>query len=152
NLEDTRLTAIGALRPDDVVLLLHPRSGEVSQFVGRVKATPERALPRPVTAAAYPPALPVPPVEVVRRCRVRPRLDALASCRGEHVFTNEDIVRNAAYCWSPMTAQEIKAKTGIDQRTYTDARLEDLALRAARAALVKSRRRPDEFGAVLFCS
>jgi len=152
NLEDTRLTAIGALGPDDVVLLLHPRNREVSQFVRRVKAAPGRALQQPVPAATYRPALPVPPVEVHRRFRVMPRLEALATCRGEHVFTNEDIVRNAAYCWSPMTAQEIKAKTGIDQRTYTDARLEDLALQAARAALVKSRRRPDEFGAVLFCS
>jgi hypothetical protein len=36
NREDTRLTAVGALGPDDVVLLLYPRSAEVSQFVRRV--------------------------------------------------------------------------------------------------------------------
>jgi 3-oxoacyl-[acyl-carrier-protein] synthase III len=152
NREDTRLTAVGALGPDDVVLLLYPRSAEVSQFVRRVKAAGGTIRQRPVPAVPYPPATPVPPVEVRRRFRVMPRLEALAACRGEHVFTNEDLVRNAAYCWSPMTAQHIKTKTGIEQRTYTDASLEDLALRAARAALVKCRRRPEEFGAVLFCS
>jgi len=152
NLEETRLTAIGELGPDDVVLLLHPRSVEVSRFIRRVKAPPGMMRQRPVPAPASPPAPPVPPVEVRRRFRVVPRLEALATCRGEHVFTNEDLVRNAAYCWSPMTAQDIKTKTGIGQRTYTDASLEDLALQAAHAALVKCRRRPEEFSAVLFCS
>jgi hypothetical protein len=38
NREDTRLTAVGALGPDDVVLLLYPRSVEVSQFVRRVQS------------------------------------------------------------------------------------------------------------------
>ena len=152
NQEETRLTAIGALDPDAVVLLLYPRSGEVSQFVRRIKAAPGTAQPRPVPSAAYPPVRPVPPVEVHRRFGVMPRLEALAACRGEYVFTNDDVVRNAAYCWSSMTAQHIKTRTGIDQRTYTDASLEDLALQAARAALAKCRRRPEEFGAVLFCS
>ena len=152
NLENTRLTAIGALALDDVVLLLHPRSVEVSRFVRRVKAAPGPMRQRPVAAPAHPPAPPVPPVEVRRRFRVMPRLEALATCRGEHVFTNEDLVRNAAYCWSPMTAQDIETKTGIGQRTYTDASLEDLALQTAHAALVKCRRRPEEFSAVLFCS
>ena len=152
NLEDTRLTAIGALGPDDVVLLFHPRSAEVSRFVREVRAAPGTVRQRPVPAAACPPTTPVPPVEVHRRFRVMPRLEALATRRGEHVFTNEDVVRNAACWWSPITAHDIKTKTGIDQRTYTDASLEDLALQAARAALVKCRRRPEEFSAVLFCS
>ncbi len=51
-----------------------------------------------------------------------------------------------------MTAEEIRAKTGIVQRLYTELDLEELALRAARAALVKSGRQPEEIGAVLFCS
>jgi 3-oxoacyl-[acyl-carrier-protein] synthase III len=152
NLEYTRLTAIDALQPDNVVLLLHPRSAEVSRFIRRVKAAPGTVRQQPVPAAAYSSATPVPPVEVHRRFRVMPRLEALATCRGEHAFTNEDLVRNTAYCWSPMTVQDIKTKTGIDQRTYTDSSLEDLALQAARTALVKSARRPEEFGAVLFCS
>src|SRR3981189_2420011 len=51
-----------------------------------------------------------------------------------------------------MTAEEIRAKTGIVQRLYTELDLEERALRAARAALVKSGRQPEEIGAVLFCS
>jgi 3-oxoacyl-[acyl-carrier-protein] synthase III len=152
NLEDTRLTAIDALRPDDVVLLLHPRSTEVSRFIRRVRAAPGTVQQPPVATVTSSPAPPVAPVEVHRRFRVMPRLEALATCRGEHIFTNEDLVRNTAYCWLPMTAEDIKTKTGIDQRTYTHASLEDLALQAARTALVKCGRRPDEFGAVLFCS
>jgi 3-oxoacyl-[acyl-carrier-protein] synthase III len=74
NLEATRLTAVGALGPDDVVLLLHPRSAEVSRFVRGVKAAPGTVRQRPVPAVAYPPATPVPPVEVHRRFRVMPRL------------------------------------------------------------------------------
>ena len=81
-----------------------------------------------------------------------PRVEALAACRGERVCTNEDLVRNAAYCWSPMTARDITVKTGIEQRTYTDMELEELSLQAARQALAKCGRQPEEFGAVLFCS
>ena len=81
-----------------------------------------------------------------------PRLEALAVCKGERACTNDDLVRNAAYCWSPMTAEDIRAKTGIVQRLYTELDLEELALRAARAALVKSGRGPEEIGAVVFCS
>ena len=152
NREDTRLTSVGALRGDEVVLLLHPRTAEVSRFVYRAKAAPVRALPRPAPAVAQHPTTPVPPIDVSRRFTVMPRLEALATCRGEHVCTNEDLVRNAAYSWSPMTAQHIKTKTGIDQRTYTDGDLEELSLKAAVSALAKCGRRPEEFGAVLFCS
>jgi 3-oxoacyl-[acyl-carrier-protein] synthase III len=66
-----------------------------------------------------------------------PRLEALAVCKGERACTNEDLVRNAAYCWSPMTADDIRAKTGIVQRVYTELDLAELALRAARAALAR---------------
>ena len=51
-----------------------------------------------------------------------------------------------------MTAEEIREKTGIEQRVYTELDLEHMALLAAQAALKKSGRRPDEIGAVLFCS
>ena len=81
-----------------------------------------------------------------------PRLEALAVCRGEHVCSNEDLIRNAAYCWSPMTVDDIRAKTGIERRTYTALTLEELSLQAAQEALAKCRRWPEEFGAVLFCS
>src|SRR5256712_4201207 len=51
-----------------------------------------------------------------------------------------------------MTAEEILLKTGIAQRLYTDLDLDHLALIAARRALAKSGRRPEEIGAVVFCS
>jgi 3-oxoacyl-(acyl-carrier-protein) synthase III len=51
-----------------------------------------------------------------------------------------------------MTADEIEQKTGIRQRLYTDLDLDHMALLAAQAALDKAGRRPEEIGAVLFCS
>jgi 3-oxoacyl-[acyl-carrier-protein] synthase-3 len=48
-----------------------------------------------------------------------------------------------------MSAEEISAKTGIEQRRYTSREPEQLALPAARAALAKSGRSPEEIGAVL---
>jgi len=81
-----------------------------------------------------------------------PRLEALAVYRGERACTNDDLIRNAAYCWSPMTAKEIEQKTGIVERLYTELDLDHIALLAAQRALEKSGRRPEEIGAVLFCS
>ena len=69
--------------------------------------------------------------------------------RGEHVCDNDDVIRNASFSWSPMSAEEISAKTGIEQRRYTSREPEQLALHAARAALAKSGRDPAEIGAVL---
>jgi 3-oxoacyl-(acyl-carrier-protein) synthase III len=91
-------------------------------------------------------------VAVAKRFSVLPRLEALAVYKGERACTNEDLIRNAAYCWSPMTADEIERKTGIRQRLYTELDLDHIALLAARRALEKSGRRPEEIGAVLFCS
>ena len=51
-----------------------------------------------------------------------PRIESLTVVKGEHVCTNEDVVRNAAYSWSPMTADEIEDKTGIEERRYTERR------------------------------
>ena len=81
-----------------------------------------------------------------------PRLESLAVVKGEHVCTNEDVIRNAAYSWSPMTAGEIREKTGIEERRYTERGLEHISLQAARAALEGAGRRPEEIGAVIFCS
>ena len=80
---------------------------------------------------------------------VQPRFEALAIVRGEHVCTNADVIRNASFSWSPMSADEIAAKTGIEQRRYTSREPEQLALHAARAALAKSGRSPAEIGAIL---
>ena len=80
---------------------------------------------------------------------VQPRFEALAIVRGEHVCSNADVIRNTSFSWSPMSADEIAAKTGIEQRRYTSREPEELALHAATAALAKSGRSPAELGAVL---
>jgi len=81
-----------------------------------------------------------------------PKIEALAVYRGERVCTNDDLIRNSAYCWSPMTAKEIEEKTGIVERLYTELDLDHMALLAAQRAVAKSGRRPEEIGAVIFCS
>jgi len=81
-----------------------------------------------------------------------PRIEALAVVHGDQICSNEDLIRNTAYNWSPMSADEIRAKTGIEQRRYTSLPMEELALRAAQAALAKARRGPEEIGAVLVCT
>jgi 3-oxoacyl-[acyl-carrier-protein] synthase III len=81
-----------------------------------------------------------------------PRLEALVAVKGELSCSNEDLIRNAAFSWSPMTASEILSKTGIAARSYTQCGLEQLALDAARAALDKAGRSPEEIGAVLVCT
>jgi 3-oxoacyl-(acyl-carrier-protein) synthase III len=48
--------------------------------------------------------------------------------------------------------EEIRHKTGIEQRLYTELDLDQMALLAARRALEKSGRKAEEIGAVLFCS
>jgi 3-oxoacyl-(acyl-carrier-protein) synthase III len=88
-------------------------------------------------------------VRVREAFAVQPKLEALAIVRGEHVCDNADVIRNASFSWSPMSADEISAKTGIAQRRYTSREPEELALHAARAALAKSGRAPGEIGAVL---
>jgi hypothetical protein len=81
-----------------------------------------------------------------------PRLESLAGVTGEYVCINEDIIRNASWNWSPMTAGDIAAKTGIGQRRYTHQALEELAAEAARAAQDRAGRTPAEIGAVLCCT
>lgn len=92
---------------------------------------------------------PYPAVRVREAFAVQPRLEALAVVRGEHVCSNDDVIRNASFSWSPMTAQEIAAKTGIEQRRYTSREPGELALHSVRAALARSGRSPAEIGAVI---
>ncbi|HEV8642385.1 MAG TPA: 3-oxoacyl-[acyl-carrier-protein] synthase III C-terminal domain-containing protein, partial [Methylomirabilota bacterium] len=148
----TRLIEVGKLAPDDFVVVFYPRQEAVLDFIRRVKGGRRQRLARPAPVESRPPATPYPPVEVARRFTIMPRLEALGVRKGEHVCTNDDLIRNAAYCWSPMTAVDILAKTGIAQRRYTELDLDHLALLAAQRALEKSGRRPEEIGAVLFCS
>jgi 3-oxoacyl-[acyl-carrier-protein] synthase III len=148
----TRLTEVGQLHPEDYVVVFHPRSDEVLDFIRRVKGRRRVRARRPEPAATRAPVAPYPPIQVAKRFSVLPRLEALAVVKGERACTNDDIIRNAAYCWSPMTAQEILEKTGIEQRLYTELDLDHLALLAAERALAKSGRRAEEISAVLFLS
>ena len=150
--EQAALVSIKDLADDDVVVVLHPRNADIARFIRRARGGQRRLRPAPRPAPPRAPAAPCAPIDVRTRFRVMPRLEALAVCKGERACTNDDLVRNAAYCWSPMTAAEIRTKTGIDQRVYTETNLEELALHAARAAVVKSGRALDEIGAVVFCS
>ncbi len=150
----TELRGAAGIGDDDFVVAFHPRNRDVMAFIDRVKrsaasgqgsAAPAK---REMTEAVTP-AAPYPPVRVREAFAVQPKIEALAIVRGEHVCDNADVIRNASFSWSPMSAGEISAKTGIEQRRYTSREPEQLALHAARAALAKSGRSPAEIGAVL---
>ncbi len=148
----TSLKAVGTLDDDDFVVVFAPRSGDVIDFIRRVNAG-ERPRARPVAPdEARAPVAPYPAVRVRERFAVRPRIEALAVVKGEHACTNEDLVRNGAFSWSPMTADDIARKTGIEERRYTERGLDEISLEAAEAALAAAGRAPEEVGAVLFCS
>ncbi|GAA4877219.1 3-oxoacyl-[acyl-carrier-protein] synthase III C-terminal domain-containing protein [Actinomycetospora straminea] len=147
----TTLRPAAEIGPDDFVVTFHPRDRDVRAFIERVKQSRDTAPPFAATAPAEPvsPRTPYPPVRVREAFAVRPALEALAVVRGEHVCDNVDVIRNTSFSWSPMSAEEIAKKTGIRQRRYSARDPHHLALDAARAALAKSGREPDEIGAVL---
>jgi 3-oxoacyl-(acyl-carrier-protein) synthase III len=139
---------------DDFVVAFHPRNRDVMAFIDRVKSTETKGRSAAVPAQLEPidavaPATAYLPVRVREAFAIQPKLEALAIVRGEHVCDNADIIRNASFSWSPMSADEISAKTGIEQRRYTSREPEQLALHSARAALAKSGRAAEEIGAVL---
>ena len=147
-----RVIEVGKLHDDDFVVLYRPRTEEVQQFIRRVKSGTRRRRPLPPAVASRQPVEPYPPMDVRARFTVMPKLEALAVYKGETPCTNDDLIRNAAYSWSPMTAVEIEDKTGIRQRLYTALDLDHISLLAAQAALDKAGRKPEEIGAVIFCS
>ena len=149
---DTRLTPVGALKSDDVVVIYQPRSPDVTDFLRRVKNGEPRRPRIPPASPARQPVTPLAPVQVRSQFQVQPRIEALAVRRGELLCTNDDIIRNSASNWSPMSAAEIAAKTGIESRCYTAGGLEQLALDAAVSALNRANRSPEEIGAVIFCT
>jgi 3-oxoacyl-(acyl-carrier-protein) synthase III len=151
----TELRGPGQIGDDDFVVAFHPRTRDVMTFIERVKHPAAASgytaseQPRVARPEAVEPAAPYPPVRVREAFAVQPRLEALAVVRGEYICSNADVIRNASFSWSPMTADEIAAKTGIEQRRYSSREPEELALHATRAALVKSGRDLAEIGAVL---
>ncbi len=151
NRSKVELAEAGSLSDDDVVVVFTPRDKHVRQFLRRV-AREESAAASAPARETRPPARPFSSLDVRERFTVMPRLEALAAVHGDHVCTNDDLIRNSAYNWSPMGADEIRDKTGIEARRYSSLPLEDLALQAAEAALAKAGREPEEVGAVLVCT
>ena len=145
------LVEVGQLQDDDHVVVFHPRDQEVRRFLERVADPRPRTAPAPAPAAIAP-VRPYPPVDVRTQFTVMPRIEAMAVVHGDRPCTNDDLIRNAAYNWSPMAAQEIFDKTGIAQRRYTSVSLEEIALQAAQAAMDKAGRGPEDIGAVIVCT
>jgi 3-oxoacyl-(acyl-carrier-protein) synthase III len=145
------LVEVGKLCDDDYVVVFHPRDQEVRHFLRRLEAGAAPTFGWQAKEATQP-VRPYPPVNVRAQFTVMPRIEALAVVHGDVVCTNEDLIRNAAYNWSPMTAEEIRDKTGIEQRRYTSRSLEEIALQAAHAALDHAGRGPEEIGGVLVCT
>ncbi len=145
------LVKVGELRDDDHVVVFYPKDMEVRHFLRRLAAG---KVPTPGAKAkkAVSPIRPYPAVNVRSAFKVMPRIEALAAVHGDVICSNDDLVRNAAYNWSPMAADEIRNKTGIEQRRYSSRSLEEIALQAAQAALAHSGRGPEEIGAVLVCT
>jgi 3-oxoacyl-[acyl-carrier-protein] synthase-3 len=145
------LVEVGQLRDDDYVVVMHPRDQQVRHFLRRIQAG-DVSTPDPHAPEAVQPVRPYPPVNVRAQFSVMPRIEALAVVHGDLACSNDDLIRNAAYNWSPMGADEILQKTGIEQRRYTSKTLEEIALQAARSALAHSGRGPEDIGAVLVCT
>ncbi len=149
---EAALVANGELRDDDYVVVFHPRDPEVELFLSRIASgqVPKKTHPAPPEVAA--PIRPYPAINVRKDFAVQPRIEAIAVAEGDQVCTNEDLIRNSAYNWSPMSADEITAKTGIEERRYTSDTLENLSLRAARSAMAHAKVGPEEIGAVIVCT
>ncbi|MCB2049569.1 MAG: hypothetical protein KDE32_15280 [Novosphingobium sp.] len=150
-----RLARPHQIGDDDFVILFEPRNREVLAFINRVKeaqSSTSPAVPVPAPVTPMKPARPYPPIIVKEKFSVMPRIEALAASPGEQVCTNEDVIRNSAMNWSPMSGEEISSKTGIEARCYTNRSIEEISLDVARSALKHSGRQPEEIGAVLFCS
>jgi 3-oxoacyl-(acyl-carrier-protein) synthase III len=148
----TQLREVGSLGPDEFVVVLHPRSDEVRDFIRRVRRGRAAHPPAPAPLPSSQPVAPFAAVDVKQRFPIAPRIESLAVYRGELECSNADLIRNSAYNWSPMSAGEIRDKTGIEARRYTELGLDQMALLAARAALDKAGRAAADIGAVLFCS
>ncbi|NEK56450.1 ketoacyl-ACP synthase III [Geodermatophilus sabuli] len=145
------LVEASQLRDDDFVVPFHPRDAQVRAFLRRLQSgAPTRSAAPPRESRQ--PVRPFPEIDVRRQFTVMPRIEALTAVHGDQVCSNDDLIRNTAYNWSPMSADEIRTKTGIEERKYSSLPLEELALRAAEAALDKAGRGPEEIGGVLVCT
>jgi 3-oxoacyl-(acyl-carrier-protein) synthase III len=146
------LVPVEELQDDDYVVVFRPRDSEVQRFLSRIASARAPQKAHPASPIACEPIRPYPALDVRKDLAVQPRIMAIAAAHGDLVCTNEDLIRNSAYNWSPMSADDIVAKTGIEQRRYTSETLEDLSLRAARSALAHAHVGPDQIGAVIVCT
>jgi 3-oxoacyl-[acyl-carrier-protein] synthase III len=135
NPAQAELVEVGQLEDDDYVVVLHPRNEELRGFLRHLDSAVIRAPSSPARDAIQP-VRPYPAVSVHTQFLAMPRIEALAAVHGDQVCTNDDLIRNAAYNWSPISAEEIRAKTGIEQRLYTTGRR-----RSVRPATGRFRRR-----------
>jgi 3-oxoacyl-[acyl-carrier-protein] synthase-3 len=149
---EAALTPVGELRDDDYVVVFSPRDREVQLFLSRIAVIAAPKDIRPAVPVVHAPVRPYPAIDVRNDLAVQPRIEAIAAAYGDVVCTNEDLIRNSAYNWSPMSAEEISTKTGIEQRRYTSGSLEDLALSAAVSALAHAKVAPEQVGAVIVCT
>lgn len=147
-----KLKPLAEMQDDDIVVLFYPKNRHVLEFINREKHGTTGARQAPTPDPAVEPVKPYPPMVIGDDAPIQPKIEALAVRKGEVVCSNEDVVRNSPSSWSPMSAQEITDKTGIERRRYTAEPLENIALEAARAALKHAGRGAEEIGAVLFCS
>lgn len=150
--ENLEVVEVSELRDDDYVVVFQPRDREVQKFITRASSGKSRTAVGFTKPTPVPPAKPYPAVDVRKQFAVQPRIEAIAVAHGDQVCTNEDLIRNTAYNWSPMTAESITAKTGIEQRRYTSGTFEDLALSAAKQAVAHAKVGPEDIGAVIVCT
>ena len=146
------LKSFAEMKDDDVVVLFYPKNRYVLDFINRVKSGAASAPQSPTATPAVEPVKPLRPIVVAKDTPIKPKIEALAIRKGEVICSNVDVVRNAPPSWSPMSAEEIVDKTGIERRRYTSQPLENIALEAAREAMAHAGRKPEEIGALLFCS
>ncbi|MBW2475638.1 MAG: ketoacyl-ACP synthase III, partial [Deltaproteobacteria bacterium] len=147
-----RLKSFAEMHDDDVVVLFYPKNRHVLDFINRVKSGISSVMQAPAPTPAVEPIRPLPPMVVGSAVKVQPKIESLAIRKGEVICSNIDVVRNSPPTWSPMGAEEIAEKTGIERRRYTAQPLENIALEAARAAMAHAGRGPEEIGALLFCT
>jgi 3-oxoacyl-[acyl-carrier-protein] synthase III len=148
----SRLATVGDIKDDDFVVLFYPRHTDVMDFIQRVRSGGHVRRAPVLSPEAKQPVKKYPPVQVKKAFKIQPKIESLVSVPGELACTNEDLIRNTAFNWSPMSAAEIEEKTGIGARRYTARGLDEIGLDAARRALAKSGRNPEDIGAVLFAS
>ncbi len=141
------LKKIRELRASDFVLLAWPRSEHVARLLddrpGRHgPARASRPIERAVAGTAHLRYSPSRGVTIA----------ALAAAKGEVRVTNDDLIANAAWHWSPMSSADIFERTGILERRYTDGTLDDIAAEAALQVLRQSDEAATGIGAVVACT